>query len=82
MGVLAGVETEAATETGVGERIIMASISGRTGTGTGTGGMEVAISLVLQATIRDTIPTIRDTIITTTDVRSPFMSVFIVFSDL
>lgn len=62
VGVLAGVET------GVGGRIIMASNSGMTETETGMGGMEVAFNLVPQTQIQDTIPTIRDTIITIIDV--------------
>lgn len=68
MGVLAGVETEVGMETGVGGRIIMASNSGMTETETGIGDVEVAINLVLQTQIQDTIPTIRDTILTTIDV--------------
>lgn len=68
VGVLAGVETEVGMETGVGGRIIMASNSGTTETETGIGGMEVAFNLVLQTQIQDTTPTIRDTIITTSDV--------------
>lgn len=68
MGVLAGVELEVGMETGVGGRIIMASNSGMTETETGIGDVEVAINLVLQTQIQDTIPTIRDTILTTIDV--------------
>lgn len=60
VGVLAGVET------GVGGRIIKASNRGMTETG--IGGMEVTFNLVLQTQIQDTIPTIRDAIITTSDV--------------
>lgn len=68
VGVLAGVETEVGMETGVGGRIIMASNSGMTETETGIGDVEVAINLVLQTQVQDTIPTIRDTILTTIDV--------------
>ncbi|TWW67850.1 hypothetical protein D4764_02G0008910 [Takifugu flavidus] len=67
VGVLAGVETEVGTETGIGERIIMDSNSGMTDPGRHWG-MEVTFTLVRQTPIRDTIPTIRDTIITTIDV--------------
>lgn len=67
VGVLVGVETEVGTETGIGEKIIMDSNSGMTDPDRHRG-MEVMFTLVLQTPIRDTIPTIRDTVITTIDV--------------
>lgn len=66
VGVLVGVETEVGIETGIG-RIIMDSNSGMRDRDRHWG-MEVVFNLVLQTPTQDTIPTVRDTIITTIDV--------------
>lgn len=67
VGVLVGVETEVGIETGICERIIIDSNSGMTDRDRHWG-MEVVFNLVLQTPIRNTIPTVRDTIITPIDV--------------
>lgn len=67
-----GTETETETEIGIGIGIGTGTGTGietetETGTGTGTRGMEVGIN---QAPTRDTTPTIRDHIMTATDLYS------------